>query len=119
MWHNNNIITRNRISIVLLFLITLRVVPFGLLHFHNNHFASFDALSLIADFPEEDESLDIAKPACSFHQFLTLINNGFVVEDETEISEPDIKSTEPTVLSESKVKYLLLGIWNKGSPLPV
>jgi hypothetical protein len=117
MWHNNNLITRNKISIVLLFLLSLRVVPFGLLHYHNNHFANSDALSVIADLPSEEVTLDIENPACSFHQFLTLVNNGFVVEMESEMLEPVVIGTDLIVLPESRVKYLLFKILNKGSPL--
>lgn len=117
MWHNNTLITRNQISIVLLFLLSLRVIPFGLLHFHNNNFTNFDALGVIAELPSEEVTLEIENPACSFHQFLTLVNNGFVVEMECEMLGPVVIGTDLIVLPESRVKYLLFKILNKGSPL--
>jgi len=116
MWYNNNLITRNRISVVLLLLMVIRVVPFGLLHYHNNQFANFEALSIIADLPSEEVSLDISNPACSFHDFLTLISNGFVTEVESEILNTKIPNTGSTILFDSVTKYYLFDILNKGSP---
>ena len=56
---------------------------------------------------------------CTFHQFLTLTSNGFVLEIDNEIIEPvnhDIGSTEIIGLSST---LLLFDILNKGSPLLV
>ena len=116
MWHTNNLFTRNRLSIVLLFLMVIRVVPFGLLHYHNNNFANFEALSIIADLPSEEESLDIANPACSFHEYLTLISNGFVTVVESEILNTKVLNTGSTILFDSVTKHHLFDILNKGSP---
>ena len=116
MWHTNNLITRNRLSLVLLFLMVIRVVPYGLLHYHNNYFANFEALSIIADLPPEEVALDIENPACSFHEFLTLISNGFITEVESKILNSKDPNTGSTVLFDSVAKHHLFEILNKGSP---
>ena len=116
MWHTNNLITRKRLSVVLLLLIVIRVVPYGLLHYHNNYFANFEALSIIADLPSEEVSLDIANPSCSFHEFLTLINNGFITEVDSKTLNSKDPNTGSTVLFDSVAKHHLFEILNKGSP---
>ena len=116
MWHTNNLFTRNRLSVVLLFLMVIRVVPYGLLHYHNNIFANFEALSIIADLPSEEVSLDIANPACSFHDFLTLLSNGFVTEVGSKVLNTKVLNTGSTVLFDSETKHHLFDILNKGSP---
>ena len=119
MWQNNKIFTRARIGLVLLLLISVRLVPYNLLHYHNNQFANFAALNRSASHQSTEETISNDAPYCTFHQFLSLTSNIFVLDSEAEIIEPIINNLGATIEFESRAKYLLFDILNKGSPLPV
>ena len=118
MWLDNKIFSRARIGLILLLLISVRLVPFNLLHYHNNQFANFEALSNNARHQSTEEAISNDAPYCAFHQFLSLTNNSFTLDSETQIIEPVTNNTGLTLQYESRAKYLLLNILNKGSPLP-
>ncbi len=117
MWYSNKILTRARISLILLLLISVRLVPFNLLHYHNNQFASFDALVSSSEHYSTEETISDDPPYCTFHQFLSLTSNSFVLAIGVEIFEPIINNSGLTLQIESRAKHLLFNNLNKGSPL--
>ena len=117
MWYSNKILTRTRISLTLLLLISVRLVPFNLLHYHNNQFASFEMFIDDVSHQSSTETISNDAPYCTFHQFLSLTSNSFVLDIDAEIFEPIINNTGLTLQIESRAKYLLSNILNKGSPL--
>ena len=116
MRQNNKVYTRARIGLVLLLLISVRLVPFNQLHYHNNQFANFAALGSSNGPQSTEETISDDAPYCTFHQFLSLTSNNFVLAIEAQIFEPIINNTRSTLQFESRVKYLLFDILNKGSP---
>jgi hypothetical protein len=119
MWHSNKILNRARISLILLLLISVRLVPFNLLHYHNNQFASFDLFSDAVSHQSATETISNDAPYCTFHQFLSLTSNGFLFEHDNEIVEPVIDDRGSTEIIGLSSALLLFDILNKGSPLLV
>ena len=119
MWQINKIFTRARIGLILLLLISVRLVPFNLLHYHNNQFANFEALNSSAGHQSTEEAISNDAPYCEFHQFLSLTSSSFVLDVEDKLLEPASYDIVVTSIVESKSTYLHLDILNKGSPLLV
>jgi hypothetical protein len=115
MWNRQNIFSRERVSIILLLLISIRLIPFNLLHYHNGEFAGFKAIIIIAD-TDDNSHLDISTTSCTFHQFLDLINHGFFLDTGGEIIFPDDFSERVIVYSKNKPQVFFIHILNKGSP---
>ena len=107
---------RNGISLVLLLLISIRLVPFNLLHYHNNKFADFEALGITNGRQQIEDTITLERNGCSFHQFLSLISHNFVFDAEYKISEPIEYGIGTTPISDSKAEFILFEILNKGSP---
>jgi len=119
MRQKNKILTRARVSLVLLVLISVRLIPYNLLHYHNNQFTSLEVLNIKTGHKSTEEAISNEAPKCSFHQFLSLTNNSFVLDVESQIFEPTGNYIGATLQIESRAKYLPFSIMNKGSPLPV
>jgi hypothetical protein len=117
MWQNNKAFTSSRTSLILLLLISVRLVPFNLLHYHNNQFANFDALINGAGHQSTEEAISNEVPYCAFHQFLSLTSNSFVLNVGVNLLKPARYDIVITTLVESESTYLHLDILNKGSPL--
>jgi len=117
MWQNNKIFSRTRIGIILLLLITVRLVPFNLLHYHNNQFANFEALNSWAGHQSTEEAISNDAPYCAFHQFLSLTSNIFVLDVGHKLLDSANLEITITIIIELKSSYLLFDILNKGSPL--
>lgn len=119
MWYSNKILTRFRISLILLLLISVRLVPFNLLHYHNNQFASFEVFSGNVGNQSDTETISNDTPYCTFHQFLSLTSNGFVLEVDNGLREPVGYEIGDTAIIELSSTLLFFDILNKGSPLLV
>ncbi len=119
MWYSNKILTRARISLILLLLISVRLVPFNLLHYHNNQFASFEIFTDDVSHQSSTETLSNDAPYCTFHQFLSLTSNGFVLEIDNELIEAVNHDIGTTVVFELSSTLLFFDILNKGSPVLV
>ena len=117
MWQINKIFTRARIGLILLLLISVRIVPFNLLHYHNNQFANFDALNSWSEHQSTEEAISNDASYCAFHQFLSLTSNSFVLDVGNNLLEPARYDFVIIIIVESKSTYLYLDILNKGSPL--
>ena len=119
MWYINKFLARTRISLILLLLISVRLIPFNLLHYHQNQFAGLQTLRGNVGIQSDAKAIYKDIPTCSFDQFLSLTSTGFVLG-----SCPDFivsASTEigKTIILELRAKQLLHEILNKGSPLLV
>ena len=117
MWHANKFRTRARISLILLLLISVRLVPFNLLHYHNNKFASFKMFIADVSHQSSTETLSNDAPYCTFHQFLSLTSNGFVLEIDNDLIEAVNHDIGITVVIEHSSTLPLFDILNKGSPI--
>ena len=116
MWYSNKILTRARISLILLLLISVRLVPFKLLHYHNNQFASFEMFIDDVSHQSSTETISNDAPYCTFYQFLSLTSNGFVLEIDNGLIEAVNNDIGTTVVIELSSTLLLFDILNKGSP---
>lgn len=119
MWYSNKILTGTRISLILLLLISVRLVPFNLLHYHNNQFASFEVFSGGVGNQSATAAISNDTPYCTFHQFLSLTSNGFVLEIDNELFESVKHEIGTTTIIELSSTLLFFDILNKGSPLLV
>ena len=116
MWFTNIILTRARISIILLLLISVRLIPFNLLHFHHYQFAAFEMFSGIIGHQPTAETINNYTPSCSFDKFLSLTGTGFVLGISNNLIEPACYDIGTTALLEIRSTQLLFDILNKGSP---
>lgn len=108
---------RTKVSLVLLLLIAIRVVPFGLLHYHNNQFGGITLNNPTSHTVNAGLSNYISY--CTLDDFLSLTTSGFVLATEYELPLPIQFETTNTVAVDSGSNYLLFEILNKGSPQPV
>lgn len=121
MWNNRKNIYRRHLSVILLLLIAVRIVPFGLLHYHNGNFASFETSAFSAQgLGNNIESL-VKEPTgtCSLHQLLDLINNGFYVGTALQILNTGIYNDNIILYTENRLDVISVNILNKGSPVLV
>lgn len=116
MWSDNKIFTRIRISLILLLIISVRLVPFNLLHYHNNQFANFTALNNFDKPFSHEETISDDIPYCVFHKFLTLTAGSFVLASDALKVEPVIKNSASIFQIELRETSWLFAILNKGSP---
>jgi len=119
MWQIKKFLTRARIGLILLLLISVRLVPFNLLHYHNNQFANFEAFNNSTGHQLTKEAISNDAPYCEFHKFLSLTSNSFVLDVGNNLLEPASYDIVITTIVEPKSTYLHLDILNKGSPLLV
>jgi hypothetical protein len=65
------------------------------------------------------ETISNDAPYCTFHQFLSLTSNGFVLEIDNGLIEAVNHDIGTTVVIELSSTLLLFDILNKGSPVLV
>ena len=119
MWNNRKSNYRRHLSVILLLLIAVRVVPFGLLHYHNGNFASFEQnASITSNFEKNAESqVKESSGPCSIHQLIDLINNGFQVGTILQFLNEAIYNDNINLYTEYRLEVISVYILNKGSPL--
>ena len=120
MWNNKKSTYRRHLSVILLLLIAVRVVPFGLLHYHNGYFASFEAGASIPPSFENnaDSQVKDSSGPCSIHQLIDLINNGFQLGTTLQIINVAIYKDNINLYTEDRLEIISVYILNKGSPIP-
>lgn len=116
MTYTCKIFVKARISLVLLLLLSVRLIPFNLLHYHNSQFASYEIYSGSVSLWYLPETISDDSSSCSFDKFLSLTGTGFVLEIEGALIEPVIHDIAITSISELRSTLLLVHILNKGSP---
>lgn len=112
------ILSRNNVSIALLFLVLLRLVPFNLLHYHNGVFASFKAsTNIFISENNSDYQLAEKTSSCSFHQFLDLINHAFSLDATFQYVTTSLFGNNQSIYFEGQSTDVAIYILNKGSPM--
>jgi hypothetical protein len=119
MWQNKKSTYKRHIGFILLLLIAVRVVPFGLLHYHNGKFADFQASNYSTqELPNNTETLlKDSRGSCSLHELLDIINNGFFVGSDLQIIETGIYNDNINLYTENRLEAISINILNKGSPV--
>ena len=118
MWNNRKSTYRQHLSVILLLLIAVRVVPFGLLHYHNGNFANFEAsASTLSSFENNaDSQVKDSSGPCSIHQLIDIINNGFQLGTILQIINVAIYNDNINLYTEHRLEVISVYILNKGSP---
>jgi hypothetical protein len=96
-------------------LISVRLIPFNLLHYHNSQFASYKMFGGVSHWATT-ETISHDNTPCYLDQFLTLTATAFVLEvSDTQIDSTncDIGKTPIIVLRPALLHFDIL---NKGSP---
>ena len=119
MWYRNSILTKERISLILLILISVQLIPFNLLHFHNNQFGGFTVISIESGIGSEALQIKAKAPTCTFDKFLSLQNQNFTFEELHLEVGSSLFEEGLNFINQSKFELLPSDILNKGSPFPV
>ena len=117
MWHSNNFLTRTRISVILLLLISVRLIPIDLLHYHQSQLDGSEMVSGNIGILTVEKAISSEIPTCSFDKFLSLTSTGFVLDNGNGIVVSTRNVISTTTILELSSKQLLREILNKGSPL--
>ena len=109
-------LTVRKIGSLLLLFILMRLVPFNILHDHNNTFANYDAFTTLPTSHSYEKSIILDDLSCTFDQYLTLLSQSFVVNTCSTHNVPFVYYNGTNHKPELESWFQSLDKLNKGSP---